>query len=310
MMKSVEGDDADRPTGREPARGPAVEASDLRVRRGGQEILHGLDVSLEPGTITGLLGPSGCGKTTLMRTLVGVQRYRGRVSVLGHAPGARAVRGRVGYVTQDLAVYKDLTARQNIRYFAALAGRRALGVQEVIETVGLADVADRPVSSYSGGQAGRVSLGCALVANPDLLVMDEPTVGLDPLTREELWASFRSMAEVGTTLLVSSHVMDEAFRCDRVLLMRQGHILASATAEELLARTGQETIDAAFLAVIKEHAADGEGRGGAGSGVGGTPGTSGAADDAPAASAEPAAQTDDARPGEGARENVPEEETR
>ena len=307
MMKTVEAGNANRPADREPVSCPAVEARELRVRRGGQEILHGLDVGLEPGTITGLLGPSGCGKTTLMRTLVGVQRYRGRVSVLGHVPGARAVRGRVGYVTQDLAVYKDLTARQNIRYFAALAGRRARGVQEVVETVGLAEVADRPVSSYSGGQAGRVSLGCALVANPDLLVMDEPTVGLDPLTREELWASFRSMAEAGTTLLVSSHVMDEAFRCDRVLLMRQGHILASTTAEELLARTGQETIDDAFLTVIKEHAEVGGGRDGAGSAVVGKSGACGAPDGAPAAHSEPA---DGARPGEGAREGMREKGAR
>ncbi|WP_424924079.1 ABC transporter ATP-binding protein [Actinomyces bowdenii] len=228
-----------------------VEAQRLSVSRGGQEILHSLDMSIEPGTITGLLGPSGCGKTTLMRTLVGVQHYSGRVRVLGHAPGARAARGRVGYVAQGLAVYRDLTARQNVRYFAALAGDRARGIEEVLTLVGLGAIADRPVAGYSGGQAGRVSLACALVANPDLLVMDEPTVGLDPVTREELWDSFRAMAQAGAALLVSSHVMDEAFRCDRVLLMRQGRILATTTADDLLASTGQETLDAAFLCVIQ-----------------------------------------------------------
>lgn len=233
----------------------AVEAEGLTVSRGGSEILHGLDLAIRPGTITGLLGPSGCGKTTLMRTLVGVQRYSGRARVLGHAPGARAARGRIGYVTQDLAVYKDLTARQNISYFAALAGDRARGVEEVLAEVGLEAIADRPVTSYSGGQAGRVSLACALVANPDLLVMDEPTVGLDPVTREDLWAAFRAMAQAGAALLVSSHVMDEAFRCDQVLLMRQGRILAATTAQDLLASTGQETIDAAFLAVIRQSGA-------------------------------------------------------
>ena len=182
----------------------AVTAADLRVTRGRKEILHGLDLNLAPGTITGLLGPSGCGKTTLMRTIVGVQRYRGQVEVLGHAPGAAAVRGRVGYVTQDQAVYRDLTARQNLRYFASLAGSRARDLDEVLDVVGLTALADRPVSTYSGGEAGRVSLACALVADPDLLVMDEPTVGLDPVTREELWATFHALAERGATLLVLS----------------------------------------------------------------------------------------------------------
>ena len=223
---------------------------DLRVTRGRKEILHGLDLNLAPGTITGLLGPSGCGKTTLMRTVVGVQRYRGQIEVLGHTPGAAAVRGRVGYVTQDQAVYRDLTARQNLRYFASLAGSRARDLDEVLDVVGLTALADRPVSTYSGGEAGRVSLACALVADPDLLVTDEPTVGLDPVTREELWTTFHALAERGATLLVSSHVMDEAFRCDQVLLMRQGRILSTTTATDLLDSTGADTVDAAFLTVI------------------------------------------------------------
>ena len=229
---------------------PVVEVRDLRVARGGKEILHGLDLTLDPGTVTGLLGPSGCGKTTLMRTLVGVQRYRGRVTVLGTEPGRPAVRARVSYMSQDTSVYRELTGRQNVSYFARLAGARARNVEEVIADVGLSTLIDRPVSTYSGGEANRVSLACALVADPDLLVMDEPTVGLDPLTREDLWRTFRTMSQRGTTILVSSHVMDEAFRCDRVLLMRDGHLLASTTAAELLAETGKSTVDAAFLAVI------------------------------------------------------------
>ena len=234
----------------------AVHVCGLRVRRGGRPILHGLSFDLPTGTITGLLGPSGCGKTTLMRVLVGVQRYDGEVRVLGADPGAPAVRDRVGYVTQEAAVYKDLTARQNLRYFAALAGTRARDIDEVLETVGLTPMADRVVGTYSGGEANRASLACALVAGPEVLVLDEPTVGLDPLTREDLWATFHSLAERGITLVVSSHVMDEAFRCDSVLLMRDGSQLATTTAPALLERTGAATLDEAFLAVIRKTEED------------------------------------------------------
>ena len=234
----------------------AVHVCGLRVRRGGRPILHGLSFDLPTGTITGLLGPSGCGKTTLMRVLVGVQRYDGEVRVLGADPGAPAVRDRVGYVTQEAAVYKDLTARQNLRYFASLAGSRARDIDEVLEAVGLASLADRAVATYSGGEANRASLACALVAGPELLVLDEPTVGLDPLTREDLWTTFHALASQGATLLVSSHVMDEAFRCDSVLLMRDGSLLATTTAPALLERTGAATLDEAFLAVIRKTEED------------------------------------------------------
>ena len=248
---------------------PAVAVRDLRVARGGHEILHGLSFSLPAGSVTGLLGPSGCGKTTLMRTLVGVQRYDGEVRVLNHEPAAPAIRGRVGYVTQGTAVYKDLTARQNLRYFASLAGpRRARDVNEVLAVVGLTDLADRRVGTYSGGEANRASLACALVAGPELLVLDEPTVGLDPLTREDLWNAFQDLAAQGATLLVSSHVMDEAFRCQSVLLMRDGSLLAATTAPELLDRTGAATLDEAFLAVIRRADDDGADAGRSGDTVG------------------------------------------
>ncbi|SPT52498.1 Uncharacterized ABC transporter ATP-binding protein YbhF [Actinomyces bovis] len=229
----------------------AVKVRALRVTRRRNQILHGIDLELPTGSITGLLGPSGCGKTTLMRTIVGVQRYEGEVEVLGQRPGVPATRGRVGYVTQGAAIYTDLSARQNLAYFARLAGNRARDVDEILKIVGLSALADRPLHTYSGGEASRASLACALVAGPDLLVLDEPTVGLDPVTREDLWLAFRAIADTGATLLISSHVMDEAFRCDRVLLMRAGRLLATTTAAELLAGTGEATLDAAFLAVIR-----------------------------------------------------------
>ena len=247
---------------------PAVRVSNLRVRRRRRETLHGLTFDLPTGTITGLLGPSGCGKTTLMRVLVGVQRYDGEVTVLGAEPGAPAVRDRIGYVTQEAAVYKDLTARQNLRYFASLAGSRARDIDEVLEAVGLASLADRAVATYSGGEANRASLACALVAGPELLVLDEPTVGLDPLTREDLWDAFQDLAAQGATLLVSSHVMDEAFRCGSVLLMRDGRLLAATTAPELLERTGAATLDEAFLAVIRHGDDDGADASRSGDGAG------------------------------------------
>lgn len=244
MMKKEKTGDPDVAPG-------AVETTGLVVTRGGREILHGLALSLKTGSVTGLLGPSGCGKTTLMRTIVGVQRCSGELTVLGERPGSRRLRGRVGYVTQEAAVYRDLSARQNVDYFARLAGRRARNVDEVLDEVGLTGIAGRQVGTFSGGQRSRVSLACALVAAPELLVLDEPTVGLDPLTREDLWATFRRIADSGATILVSSHVMDEAFRCDRVLLMREGRILADTTAPELLASTGADTLDEAFLTIIR-----------------------------------------------------------
>ncbi len=254
--------------GAPPAPAPAVAVRGLRVARGGHEILHGLSFALPAGSVTGLLGPSGCGKTTLMRTLVGVQRYDGEVRVLGHEPGVPAIRGRIGYVTQGTAVYKDLTARQNLRYFASLAGPRARDVDEVLAVVGLTDLADRRVGTYSGGEANRASLACALVAGPEVLILDEPTVGLDPLTREDLWNAFQDLAAQGATLLVSSHVMDEAFRCQSVLLMRDGSLLAATTAPELLDRTGAATLDEAFLAVIRRADDDGADAGRSGDAVG------------------------------------------
>jgi len=229
----------------------AVSVAGLQVSRGGRQVLHGLDFEVPRGRITGLLGPSGCGKTTLMRAIVGVQIvHSGDVTVLGEPAGSAPVRARVGYVTQAPAVYLDLSALENLRYFGRVLGASEEQVGETLATVQLSDHADRPVRTLSGGQRMRVSLGTALLGQPDVLVLDEPTVGLDPMLREDLWASFRELADRGTTIFVSSHVMDEAGRCDHLLLMREGSLLASLTPEDLSRRTGETDMERAFVRLI------------------------------------------------------------
>ncbi|WP_433676379.1 ABC transporter ATP-binding protein [Microbacterium gorillae] len=234
----------------------AVVVDGLRVRRGRHEVFDALSLRIEQGRITGLLGPSGCGKTTLMRAIVGVQRIQGgTVSVLGESAGSAALRRRVAYGTQGSAVYADLTVRQNLTYFARVLGVGRDQVDRVIEQVGLASHASRTVAALSGGQANRVSLGVALLGEPELIVLDEPTVGLDPVLRAELWDLFRAIAERGTTLLVSSHVMDEALRCDRLLLMRDGRLVADTTPVDLLADTDRSDPEQAFLELIARDSA-------------------------------------------------------
>lgn len=233
---------------------PAVRVEGLGVRRGRTRVFDGLDLSIPRGRITGLLGPSGCGKTTLMRAIVGVQRgCSGTVTVLGEPAGSRALRRRVAYGTQGAAIYTDLTVRQNLRYVAAVVGASSAAVDRVIEDVGLSGQSRQLVGSLSGGQANRVSLGMALVGDPEFVVLDEPTVGLDPVLRSELWDQFRELADRGVTLLVSSHVMDEALRCDRLLLMREGALVADTTPRDLLADTGAEDPESAFLALIEQE---------------------------------------------------------
>jgi ABC-2 type transport system ATP-binding protein len=234
----------------------AVRIRGLQVRRGRTEVFDGLDVDIAAGAITGLLGPSGCGKTTLMRSIVGVQKVAGgTVTVLGHAAGSAALRRRVAYDTQAASVYADLTVRQNLRYFSRLIGAPASDIDRVLDAVGLRDQAGQIVGSLSGGQGSRVSLAVAMLGTPDLIVLDEPTVGLDPLLRAELWEVFRGVADTGATLLVSSHVMDEALRCDRLLLMRAGRLVADTTPAALLEETGAPDPDAAFLALIQREEA-------------------------------------------------------
>ncbi|MFW3170636.1 ABC transporter ATP-binding protein [Geodermatophilus sp. CPCC 206100] len=232
----------------------AVTVTDLVVHRGSRPVLTDLSFGVPHGQVTGLLGPSGSGKSTLMRAVVGVQQVRsGGVTVLGEPAGSATLRHRVGYVTQAPSVYPDLTVRENARYFAALYGRGAREADAALTDVGLAEATGQLVRDLSGGQQGRVSLACALVGDPELLVLDEPTVGLDPVLRVELWARFHALADAGTTLLVSSHVMDEAARCDRLLLLREGRLLFDDTPEQLRAAAGTHDLEEAFLHLVREH---------------------------------------------------------
>jgi ABC-2 type transport system ATP-binding protein len=230
----------------------AVQVRDLRVVRGGTEVLPGLSMSVGAGAVTGLLGPSGCGKSTLMRAIAGVQRIAGgRVRVLGEPAGSPPVRRKVGYMTQAPSVYPDLTLRENLRHFARVLGARSSDVEGAVGIVGLESHADRVVGRMSGGQRSRASLAVALLARPPLLVLDEPTVGLDPVLRRDLWGVFRTLAADGTAILVSSHVMDEAAECDRLLLMREGRLLSDSTPDELRARTGRDDLGEAFLRLVE-----------------------------------------------------------
>ncbi len=226
----------------------AIAVRELVVERGGRRALDGLSFTIPAGQITGLLGPSGCGKTTLLRALVGVQRIAsGRLTVLGKPAGSSELRRQVGYLTQAPSVYADLSVGANLRYFAAVAGVDSAAVDGVLHQVGLTDRAGDLVGRLSGGQRTRVSLAAALIGSPRLLVLDEPTVGLDPVLRRDLWQLFHRLAGDGATLIVSSHVMDEAARCDRLLLLREGKLVAQDTPAELRRRTGTDDLEQAFL---------------------------------------------------------------
>jgi ABC-2 type transport system ATP-binding protein len=233
--------------------GAAIAVRGLHVVRGGREVLPELDLEVDAGSVTGLLGPSGSGKSTLIRAIVGVQIVAaGEVTVLGLPAGSPELRRRVGYVTQAPSVYADLTVRENVRYFASIVGVGPDRIETVVDQVGLAAERDQVVSTLSGGQRARVSLATALLDEPEVLVLDEPTVGLDPVLRRDLWDLFHDLADRGATLLVSSHVMDEASRCDRLVLLREGRILAEDTPEGLRARTAADDLDEAFLRLVDD----------------------------------------------------------
>jgi ABC-2 type transport system ATP-binding protein len=230
----------------------AIEARALRVRRGGKVVLHDVSLDVAAGAVTGLLGPSGSGKTTLIRAIVGVQIVEaGDVTVLGVPAGAPELRRRVGYVTQAPSVYADLTVRENLRYFGRILGVEKERGEDALDIVGLGSRGDQIVDTLSGGERSRVSLATALLGAPDILILDEPTVGLDPVLRRDLWRTFHELAAAGTTILVSTHVMDEAERSDDLVLMRDGAVVATGSPSDLLSRTSTHDIESAFMALAE-----------------------------------------------------------
>ena len=231
---------------------PTIQIRDLLVRRGGRMVLPGVTLDVRPGVVTGLLGPSGSGKSTLMRSIIGVQIVEsGDVTVLGRPAGSPENRRRVGYVTQAPSVYGDLTVRENLHYFARILDVPEDRVGEAIGIVDLGGHERQVVRTLSGGERSRVSLATALLGHPDVLVLDEPTVGLDPVLRRDLWSTFHRLAEQGATLLVSSHVMDEAERSDELILMREGRIVATGAPDSLREQTGETDLEDAFLVLAE-----------------------------------------------------------
>jgi ABC-2 type transport system ATP-binding protein len=230
----------------------AVEARDVRKHFGAVTALDGLTLSVNAGEIYGLLGPNGSGKTTFIRSLAGLVRPdAGEITVFGQSPRAAVASGGVGYMTQVPALYGELSIDENLRFFAALEGITDVDakIEDALGRVGLLDRRRSVVSTLSGGMKTRASLAATLLHGPRLLLLDEPTVGVDPVQRRDFWEHFRALATTGVTLLVSSHVMDEASRCDRLGLIRSGRLLAEGSVQELIHRAGTADLESAFLAL-------------------------------------------------------------
>jgi ABC-2 type transport system ATP-binding protein len=233
----------------------AISIKELSVTRGKVHALQAVTFEVKPGTITGLIGPSGSGKTTLMRTIIGAQAFQhGDVIILGKPAGSSELRKKIGYVTQSPAVYRDLTVHQNLQYFASIIGAKKSQVTSLLERLDLTKQRKQLASDLSGGQLARTSLAIALLGDPEILILDEPTVGQDPILRDELWKLFHELAERGKTVLVSSHIMNEAVHCHRLVMLRDGKLVANTTAAELQKHTGSRDLDDAFLALVRHGA--------------------------------------------------------
>ena len=232
-----------------PAPAPAVEAVGLRKRFGKIQAVDGVDLALAPGRIYGLLGPNGSGKTTLIRMLAGLARATGgEARILGTRMPSRPMLARIGYMPQAEALYPELSVGENLGFFASLLGRQDRGaIDAVLDLVELRDRKGTPALELSGGMRRRLSLACTLVHEPEVIFLDEPTVGVDPALRVQFWAHFRRLAASGTTILVASHVMDEADRCDELVFMRDGRVIGRGTGAELRERAGTTELEAAFL---------------------------------------------------------------
>jgi ABC-2 type transport system ATP-binding protein len=233
-----------------------VKIKNLSVTLGGHfKALKNINLELPVSKTIGFIGPSGAGKTTLIRGIVGSLRITsGEISVFGEPVGSVALRKQVSYMTQELSIYPDLTVKENLKYFITMAGqsRKASGniLKEVLDLVDMTNKSNSLVSALSSGQKQRVSLAVALIGSPKLIVLDEPTVGLDPVLREKLWKLFSKLTSQGTSLIISSHSMDEAARCDDLVLIRDGRVLVHSSPKELLQSTGMKTIEESFLKLV------------------------------------------------------------
>jgi ABC-2 type transport system ATP-binding protein len=236
---------------------PAAAVEVTSVTKNFKEIraLDGASLQVRTGEIYGLLGPNGAGKSTLIRMLVGLLNAdAGSVTVLGRTMPDLAALDQIGYMTQQAALYPDLSVEENVRFFAALYGRENDGVETAMDLVDLTSRRDSIVATLSGGMRTRCSLACAVVHNPRLLILDEPTVGIDPQLRAQIWEKLGELAAGGVTIVVSSHVMDEAERCQRLCLMRAGRVLAEGTVAELKTLAGVKRLEDAFLRLSAEPA--------------------------------------------------------